>query len=109
MKQTKSLPYPTSENTISLVLSHKWFDAIESGEKQYEYRLCSKRNESLIRKKTKLFDMGKTIYLKFFRAYAKERKEMLFLLDGHCVKNGLHTDLAIDKDVFELKIKSINH
>lgn len=72
----------TGEAVLQLVLTHQWYDMIESGKKKEEYRrLDSKRWGKTFGQGNKILISGclhdpKDVIIRFYRAYAKNRKHM---------------------------------
>lgn len=91
----------TNESTeegkdLKLVLTYHWFDEIEAGRKDTEYREekeCYKKLES-----------GNYTTVTFYRGYAKNRKSMQFKIKAIEKMNGKNTDLHIDKNVYAIRL-----
>lgn len=81
------------KDSLKLVLKHKWYDMIESGEKKEEYRdikpfwwqriFTSPFQDNLLQG---WYD-GRFKYVTFYRGYASDRKSMTFRLGRVGIQN----------------------
>ena len=96
-------------------LKKEWFEKIKSGEKTHEYRevkpYWTKRiyNSLLdISERGKvLFDRDNTpLYCKFINGYSAKKEN---ILNAEIIRiskiNGIHTDLAIDRNVYDIEFE----
>jgi len=82
---------------LHLVLTHKWFDKIKSGEKTKEYREAKPYwNKRLGYKK---YDL-----VKFRLGYAKNAETMTFKVKGIYLEQGIPNDLNIDDGVWAIEL-----
>lgn len=85
-------------------LKKEWFEKIKSGEKTHEYREA----KPYWNKRASEFEVGSIIC--FACGYPKASqtaKRMLAVVMGVTIRNGLNTDLKIDKSVFDIEFELI--
>lgn len=76
----------------------KWFGKIRSGEKKHEYRLATPYWES------RLHDADVAEFRLGYPANTDTDKIMGFEIAGITKMNGKNTDLAVDEEVFDIKL-----
>lgn len=89
-------------------LKKKWFDKIKNREKTHEYRECKSYWINRIGKE--IARNGQNFDIEFVLGYAKandKNKRLLAMCTGISTKNGLETDLKIDKDVYDIEFELI--
>lgn len=98
-------------------LKKEWFEKIKSGEKTHEYREVKPYwTKRLYNSLFDISERGKIIfnrddiplYCKFINGYANKKEKILNAEITRISKtNGKHTDLAIDKDVYDIEFELI--
>ncbi len=107
------------DGILDLVVKGVWFDKIKSGEKTHEFRerngyweqrlgndlYCHEIKDStdpLERASARQSMRYKTV--RFRRGYANGAERMLFSIKSIEIVNGIHTDLHIHDDVFDIEL-----
>lgn len=89
---------------LTFNLKKEWFEKIKSGEKTHEYREVKeywvKRLNNYINQSFR-YNM-----IKFKKGYLKGNELYAYVKDIKII-NGKNTDLAIDKDVFDIEFELI--
>lgn len=93
---------------LTFNLKKEWFEKIKSGEKTHEYREIKDYWVSRIGKE--LSKYGKHFDIEFVLGYAP-KEDMSKRIYAWCKdiswRNGLETDLKIDKDVYDIEFELI--
>ena len=97
---------------LTFNLKKEWFDKIKSGEKTHEYRECKDYwNKKLLKL---MFDATMPnlipIEIEFACGYPKKddsNKRLRAYVKDVNIVNGKHTDLAIDKDVYDIEFELV--
>lgn len=84
---------------LILPIKKVWFDKIKSGEKPYEYRVCSPYWKARFSKNPS--------HVILRNGYSKEAPSLIAEIENIQVVDGLKTDLKIDAPVFAIKLKSV--
>lgn len=89
------------DGILDLVVKGEWFDKIKSGKKTHEYRLANTYWY------TRINNLARPAKVRFRRGYAKNADTMLFDIKSIGIVNGLHTDLHIHDDVFDIELGEV--
>ena len=98
---------------LTFNLKKEWFEKIKSGEKTHEYRGVKPYWEKRLFKNYKIYGMpscNETDECEFVCGYAPKTdkdKRLKAIIKGIVIINGKHTDLAIDKDVYDIEFELV--
>jgi len=85
---------------LILPIKRVWFNKVKSGEKPFEYRVCSPYWTARLSKNPS--------HVILRNGYSKKSPSLIAEVDFISVVNGLRTDLNIDEPVYAIKLKNIN-
>lgn len=99
---------------LTFNLKKQWFDKIKSGEKTHEYREVKPYWTKRFKKYTWLppFNPYGDIFIEFVLGYAKKdekEKRIKAKIKTISIINGKNTDLAIDKDVYDIEFELVGN
>jgi hypothetical protein len=93
---------------LTFNLKKEWFNKIKNGEKTHEYR--ERKPYWVNRISKEIARNGRDFDIEFVLGYAKasdKNKRLLAICTGISTKNGLESDLKVDRDVYDIEFELI--